>query len=239
MDPKRYFREMIDNHKTFGTGPTAQWFFLKTINRFVKTRVMVGMTLEHVEAAGLKIDPRFQVGLLKAADLYRFVGTPGWDDPSFGLSRDLLDRFERAGVEFFCITDADRLASIGCYARRTTLNGGQPVHFNPDYTYMFRGFTHPDYRGFRLHGVGMSLAMKEYQRQGLKGLISDVDGRNLSSLKSVYRLGYKKIGLMYMFEIFGKHFIFTDAGCKKYGFRYGQPAPKEVAPAAEVVAAGR
>ena len=229
MDIAKAVREIRDNAKNFGTGQTARWFALKVINHVIPTRYIVGMTLEKVSPESIKLDPRFHAGLMKAEQLSRFVGSQGWDDPGFGLSHEGLARAEQNGIEWYAITDGApdqpdaKLASIGWYSCEATVNGGNPVYFSPEWVYMFRGYTHPDYRGFRLHGIGMGRAMLEFQKRGLKGIISDVDGRNLSSLKSVFRLGYKKIGVMYMFEVLGKHLVWTDAGCKQYNFRYAAP----------------
>ncbi len=217
----RVASETRANYRSFGASETARWFALKLVNRIVPTRYIVGMTLEKASLESLKLDPRFQSGLMKPQQLARFVGAPGSGDPGFGLSYEGLAHAERNGVECYAIIDGgERLASLGWYSCEPIVNDGNPVYFDPGWAYMFRGYTDPDYRGFRLHGVGMARAMLEFQKRGLKGLISDVDGRNLSSLKSVFRLGYKRIGALCIFQVFGKELIWADAGCRQYGFRY-------------------
>lgn len=41
----------------------------------------------------------------------------------------------------------------------------------------------------RLHGVGMSMALRHYLARGFKGLVSYVESTNFASLKSCSRMG--------------------------------------------------
>lgn len=83
---------------------------------------------------------------------------------------------------------------------------------------MYKGYTHHNYRGQRLHAIGMTRALAEYLKRGFEGLVSYVEATNYSSLKSVYRMGYRDFGKIYVFRIFGKYLIHSSKGCKKYGF---------------------
>jgi hypothetical protein len=96
---------------------------------------------------------------------------------------------------------------------------------------MYRGFTHPGYRGQRLHAIGMTMALAAYRARGFKGLVSCVDVRNDASLKSCYRMGYHDFGAIYVMtlgRLFGlRHppgrflrypIIHCTPGCKAFGF---------------------
>lgn len=65
--------------------------------------------------------------------------------------------------------------------------------------YMHNGFTHPDFRGRRLHGIGMGRALHALQDRGVTALLSDVDWANHASLRSCWRLGYQNLGNLYTF----------------------------------------
>jgi RimJ/RimL family protein N-acetyltransferase len=60
--------------------------------------------------------------------------------------------------------------------------------------YMYKAFTHPDYRGRRLYGVGMALALKALAERGITKLVTTVHTNNFASLSSCRRLGYQRIG---------------------------------------------
>src|SRR5262249_50981302 len=92
------------------------------------------------------------------------------------------------------------------------------LHFNPEYIYMYKGFTHDNYRGQRLHAIGMNLALREYLNRGYRGLVSYVESNNFASLKSVYRMGYKDFGTVYILKMLGEKLIYSSPGCKKYDF---------------------
>ena len=77
------------------------------------------------------------------------------------------------------------------------------LHFSPEYVYMYKGFTHPNYRGQRLHAIGMNLALQEYLDRGYRGLVSYIESNNFSSLKSAYRVGYRDFGRVAVWKIFG------------------------------------
>ena len=65
--------------------------------------------------------------------------------------------------------------------------------------YMHNGFTHPDFRGRRLHGIGMGRALQALGDRGVTALLSDVDWGNHASLRSCWRLGYQNLGNLYTF----------------------------------------
>jgi L-amino acid N-acyltransferase YncA len=220
MDGRRLREEFRFNLQHFGGMKTLGVFSLRAINRLLPLRVRIGMVLEKVESKSLETDPRFRCGFLSPERLIQFADRDGYT-----INARSLDRACRNGDECYAILDGDRLASLGWYAVRPTVNDEFLVSFNSGHVYMHKGYTHPDYRGQRLHAVGMARALREYQQRGFRGIISDVDARNLSSLKSVHRLGYRDIGKAYMFRAMGRDFTFSDRGCRKYGLRF-DPAPE-------------
>src|SRR6185503_21359140 len=100
----------------------------------------------------------------------------------------------------FAAFEGDRLAAFGCY----TLGyvppdqaAGAAMSFPSDVAYMSYGFTHPDFRGSRLHGLVMGFGLQQLATYGVTKLVSIVGWTNCASLKSCWRLGYTPLGKMF------------------------------------------
>jgi ribosomal protein S18 acetylase RimI-like enzyme len=170
----------------------------------------------------------YQAGFLDAAALRPYVGRPEFDMPESFLRRAL-----DAHDECFAIREGDRLAAYGWYAIGANhFADGLTLHFSPEWVYMYRGYTHPAYRGQRLHAIGMTLALEAYRARGFKGLVSCVEAGNTASLKSVDRMGYRRFGTIYGIRLGrlvgmrhatsgwrGRQVIYSTPGCKTFGFR--------------------
>ena len=115
--------------------------------------------------------------------------------------------------------DGDFLASYGWYSTKpTAISDELNLHFDPQWVYMYKGYTHPSYRGQRLHAIGMAKALEAFSEEGYKGLISYVATNNYASLKSVYRMGYRNIGKVKVVKKFNKYHIKREEECKAYSF---------------------
>lgn len=118
-------------------------------------------------------------------------------DPSLDLGVGMVAEVERGESLCFAALDGEKLAAYGWYA----LYRAQPRHcfgvgleLPDDVAYMFKGFTHPTYRGRRLHAAAMALALSELVHRGVRALISTVEWTNEASLRSCDRLGYQRLG---------------------------------------------
>ncbi len=137
-------------------------------------------------------DPRFAFRFLRAEEVRRFA-----ENPDLKLSSELAARIEAGRDMCFAALEGERLAAYGWYAIdciEGEHNFGVPMSFPADAAYMYNGFTHPDYRGLRLHGRVMGLALKALQAKGVTRLVSTVDWTNHPSLRSCQRLGYERLG---------------------------------------------
>ena len=96
---------------------------------------------------------------------------------------------------------------------------------------MYRGFTHPDYRGQRLHAIGMTRALVAWLARGARGFVSTVASRNDASLKSCFRMGYREFGTIYELRLgrllglrnprsrfLRRHLVYRTPGCRAFGF---------------------
>jgi hypothetical protein len=187
----------------------------RLVNRGVYLKILRGITIAAVDPHFLACDGRYSGQFIPPASL-RQLST----DPVNELDSAFLDRALARGDECYGLFAGDALASYGWYANRSTEIDapGLEVVFDSRYIYMYKGFTHPDHRGQRLHAVGMTRALESYLARGFLGLVSFVEWQNSDSLKSCYRMGYRDFGDIYVVRIFGRYFFRSDAGCRPFGF---------------------
>lgn len=221
-----YFRVsnvVRSNINSFGFLNTIYDLFYKIANRILLFRVLKCMVISVVDPNYLKSAGQYQYLFLDTETLYKFAQYPEYD-----LSEAFLLHAQERGDECYAILDGNKLASYGWYSNRPVrviFEGGEQeeesmcLHFSDQYVYMYKGYTHTAYRGQRLHAIGMTRALEAYLRRGFKGLVSYVEANNYSSLKSVYRMGYRDFGKIHVFRILGKYLIHNSRGCKEYGFK--------------------
>jgi hypothetical protein len=176
--------------------------------------------VEHVAAT----DPRFTFRFLTADEIETYAL-----DPSYYLAPTLADAVRDGRELCFAALSGDRLAAFGCYTLgfvNPEQAAGAAISFPPDVAYMSFGLTHPDFRGYRLHGLHMGLALQELAKLGVTKLVSIVSWTNLASQKSCLRLGYIPIGKMV--TIGGrKHAIgFYPRAAGPLGVRFGRKADR-------------
>jgi ribosomal protein S18 acetylase RimI-like enzyme len=209
-DPLARLRKTADD---FGWPAALQAAAQGAINRIAFFRVLKCIQVSEVDPRYLAIDPRFQHGFLDEATLRRFS-----DDPRYDLSPEFLGEALAKGDECYGILEGDRLASFGWYsAVPTRISDNLRFCFDRRYVYMYKGYTDPDYRGQRLHALGMTSALEQFRGRGADGLVSYVYATNFDSLRSCYRMGYTDVGQIYCLYAGGHYWIHADASCRKAG----------------------
>jgi hypothetical protein len=209
--------------KNSGYLKTLNRVAFNVVNRFLLFRILKCVTIRSVNQSYLGSN---------FAYIYEFLG----DDLLYELAKSkenqLPQEFVRGalekGDECFGIMDGDTLASFGWYSNKPTLvsfgsaeddKSDLCLHFAGDHVYMYNGYTNDNYRGQRLHAIGMTRALKAYLARDFKGIVSYVEYNNYASLNSCYRMGYKDFGKIYILKIFGKYIIRHTKGCKEFDFR--------------------
>jgi hypothetical protein len=154
--------------------------------------------------------------------------------PQYEISKKFLDRALAKSDECYGFLHGNVLASYGWYSNKPTEIEPPDLvlHFDNQYTYMYKSFTHIDYRGQRLHAIGMTRALDAYLARGHKGIVSYVEWNNFSSLKSCYRMGYTDFGNIYVARLFNRYLFHSDAGCRRYAFGLECVTPHAVGKAA-------
>ncbi len=163
----------------------------------------------------------FEFRFLDADEVARFEA-----DPSNELE-GMAER-ARAGHDLcFGALDGALLAAYGWYALGSVEGehcDGVALSFPPDVAYMYKGFTHPDYRGKRLHGYVMGLALEAlHEERGVERLVSTISWANNASLKSSYRLGYHTRGRLFAIRRFA-HLASAPRAARRMGLRTGRHA---------------
>ncbi len=179
--------------------------------RTMNLRVLqiVSITRDRLEPCYLELQPEFDAGFVDEAQLLPYVTA----HPELEMSPDFVrDAFSRGDL-CYAITCGGKIASYGWYSNRPTeIFDGLTFHFDASYTYMYKGYTIPEFRGKRLHAIGMSRALDEVDHRGFRGLVSFVDRANVASLRSVYRMGYERVAKIAIIPVNGSHRVLRLGG---------------------------
>lgn len=221
---------------TIGLASTVHDLSLKTANKVVVLKILKGMTADRVDPRYVTCPEPYRPMFLDEK-LLRELGR----DPSNGLPGSFLDEALSQGDECYGFLAGETLAAYGWYSRRPTPIDPPDLVLDPGdrYVYMYKGFTHPDHRGQRLHAIGMTLALQQYLRRGFKGLVSYVESNNFASLNSVRRMGYEIFGSVYALRIFGIHLTHASAGWQSHGVRIERAERKAVSGTGALAGAAR
>ena len=208
---------LIQSHlKNYGFWATVYDIGYRGVNRLLLYESLRGMWISfpNLNKKYLEASPQYVARFLSQQEIVNLARAP-----ESHVSDQFVEIALAKGDECYAIFDGQHLASFGWYSQKPTLL--QPrltLHFAPSYVYMYNGYTFPEYRGQRLHAVGMSRALKEYSNRGRKGLVSVVQSNNLESLRSCYRMGYKDFGDLRVVGLFDKLWTFHSRGCQAFNF---------------------
>jgi hypothetical protein len=183
------------------------------INRLVYYKTLQCVVTEKANWDYLALPPNLRFSRLGYRDLLEAAKTAECQ-----LSREFVESALAKGDECYGIFDGTALASYGWYSRKPTLmeNNELRLHFDSRYVYMYKGLTLDRYRGQRLHAIGKTRALTEYQARGLKGMLSYIESNNFNSLKSSYRMGACNCGQFHIVRIAGNYLIRTQRECGQY-----------------------
>lgn len=188
----------------------------RAAHRIADVMILKGITMTPatVNPALLENDASYRFGFLSEEELVRFRKDAPQELP-LAFIKDAIARGDRC----FGVVDGRRLASFTWYSNQpTNMSDELQVSFDPSYVYTYKGYTHPDYRGQRLHGKGMARACIAYGQMNYAGAVAYVEANNFSSLKSCYRLGYQDFGQIFIAKIADGYVISSSPGCRKYAF---------------------
>ena len=223
--------------RRFGTIAVLKIIANRAINRvtfFIYAKVML-IRVADIRPDFLRPPEGFQFMFLTPDQCRAFAQDPEYQMPAGFLERSLAKR-DRC---FACL-DGDTLASFAWFTTEpTTTSELFDISFDSAYVYQFQAFTHPRYRGRRLHAYVKMLALDALSKEGCRGLISIVEFDNAGSLTSNRRMGKVVAGWLVIGKAFGRQFIYASRGSRALGFRARPKAWPPIAhpPQAKTIAA--
>ncbi len=205
--------------RNHGTGPAAHDFAIRSVNKCLYYQIMQCLVIDAVDHRCLTLPPNLRFAKLTQNELLSFSKLPENE-----LTTKFLSEAFAKNDECYAILEGDTLASYGWYSRNPTVTNSEDLvlHFDPQYVYMYKGFTLKRYRGQRLHAIGMTRALEHYLSRGLNGLVSYVESNNFDSLKSCYRMGYRNCGRIRVMRLAGKYRVSAQPDCAPYGLTIRQ-----------------
>jgi len=206
-----------DSVRRHGIVPTAHHLTYKVAKRLVHYLSMkcVWIAVPALNQRALKNSIGYTIRFLEPRELVEFASQSEYEIPG-----DFLQSATRRGDECVGVLDGHTLISYGWYSRcPTAVNDDLVLHFDPTYAYMYKGFTHPKYRGKHLSDLVMAFALEEYAKRGSKGLVSFAESHNWPSLKALYGMGCKDLGTIRAIKLFGQYFVSHSRGCEQFRFR--------------------
>jgi len=127
-------------------------------------------------------------------------------DATNELGESFADRLEEGRHLCFAALSGDQLAAYAWFApHRIDAESNQGRHKNtgvnfwyPDHVvFMYKGFTHPEFRGRGLYGMVNGLAIRSLTNRGITHILSTMDWTNIAARRSCNRLGFAELGLVF------------------------------------------
>ena len=217
MHIRRVAANLREHYRLYGVAATLHDITYRVVNRIASLQILKGVVarLQDVKDPDL-FDARGFDARFVGEDELMELACDGSNELALDFLRDALRRGDRC----YGLFDGGALAAYGWYSNLPTpIDEHCMIHFDSSYTYMYKGFTVPAYRGKRLHAVGMCRVLRAISAEGRKGLISWVYSNNFASLRSVARMGYRFFGEVYVLRFADHCFTWSSPGCREYSFR--------------------
>lgn len=191
--PKTRFRALSDDRRRFGARCAAKGFVYRVARRLCRLRIVHVLSMELAELTPPRSLPKeFEYRWLKADDIRAHAA-----DPANDLDSSLAERLEKENNYCFAAFDGSQLANYSWYAPDSI----EPEHsfdagltYPPNTLYLYKAYTHPRYRGRRVHQSAVSRAAQFFAERGVSRLIALVEYANWASLTSHERLGCRNVG---------------------------------------------
>jgi len=188
---------------------------VRAINKLVYCKSLFFLVVEKIDRDSLELPANLRFAKMDRASLLACRSSKKYE-----MSESFLREAFAKGDECFAVLDGNNVVSYSWYSvRPTIIEHNLRVRIDPGYVYRYKAWTLKEYRGQRLHAVGITLALSHYRSVGFKGLICCVESNNFSSLKSCYRTGYTHCAEIKVVQIGRKHLIRHSGSYEQYGLR--------------------
>ena len=209
------FKSARSIHQRFGIVACMIDILYRCLTKITYFKVLRGMTLtlDSIDNQFLDTDPGRNGEVISGSYVSSLIA------PDIGMNQNFIDSAEKRGDWSYVFREDDNVISYGWYSKgKVPIDAQFAIHFSNHYTYMYKGFASKEYRGKKLHALGMAHALSNVAKSGDKGLITYVEANNFASLRSCERLGYKIFGSCWIFRIFGRFFVLKSPGCSRFAF---------------------
>ncbi|HZZ28017.1 MAG TPA: hypothetical protein VFE46_08440 [Pirellulales bacterium] len=218
-----WLKRIAETGRYYGPSGAAHWMGSRILEKLLRVQFSELLYLDADKLpSSFELPPDFTFRFLTPSEVAHFV-----QDPSLNLAGEFVDRSASRHDLCFAVLHEERLVSYSWYATRCIEGAhhlGIAMSYPRDMAYMYNAFTHPSFRGRRLYGIGIALALQELQRQGIPKLITTVEGSNFASLRSCYRIGFTNLGRMWTFGHGNRRFALTPKLARKMGICFGRQA---------------
>ncbi len=226
---------MLDSVKnrfrTEGLFATAIWALYRWAQCLITLDVtrlvwLDGSTARFKEATGDRLTFRF----LTPEEVRNFSA-----EPTNLLDESFAKRLE--GGQHFCFAalSGEQLAAYAWFSlhsveaecnRGKQKNTGVAIAYPNHVVFMYKGFTHPEFRGQGLYGTVNGLAVHDFSSRGITHILSTMDWSNVAARRSCFRLGFAELGLIHRWG-WGR-WMHTQAprSARSLGIRVGEKGVK-------------
>lgn len=183
-----------ETREHLGTGGVVRKALNRVLTRGASLDIVHVLLLEPDRMRVPGADPCFEMRFLRPEEIRRFAR-----NPANALSSAFVERAERGLDLCYAAIHGDRLANYGWYALHSVEaehSAGAALGLPPDMAYLYKAFTHPDFRGQRLNGACIGNALGALASHGVERLLSFVYWSNRASLRSFDRLGFQRLGFL-------------------------------------------
>ncbi len=222
-DARTLVDRLREKKQAIGTSGIAREAANRALTKWASLDLVHVMLLERDCVRPQAADTCVEMRFLSPDDVRRFARRP-----VNGLSDTFARRLERGLDRCYAAIHGDRLASYGWYAFHSVEpehSAGAALAFPADMAYLYKGFTHPDFRGRRLYGATMGAALRALGERGVTRLLAFVYWSNRAALNASDRLGYRNLGML---AVGPKGPVRVPPHARRYGVRFGAEAARDL-----------
>ena len=136
----------------------------------------------------------FECRWLTADDVRAFAS-----DEANDLVDSLADRVNDGQNSCFAVVCNRRLVNYCWYSRGAIEKEhslGAGLAFPTDTLFLYKAFTHPDFRGRSFHPSAVSRVIQDFAQRGISRVVALVECDNWPSLHCHAKLGFRRVGRM-------------------------------------------
>lgn len=191
---------------------------LKVVNKILPFKILTCVLITDSKISN-DSDSKFKGHFFDDQQIKMFAQNEAYELPA-----SFVDSAMQKGDECLGIIGDGELVGYGWYSNDDTLTDLHHLKFcfDPSYIYAYKGFTKMEYRGKRLQGLRLQLALNHYQKKGYRGIVYYIESDNYDSLKSCHRMGFKVIGAIAVFKAFGKVYRLNSRSAKQHNVRLSE-----------------